>query len=138
MTVAVHKKGLKKNVQRSVIGVKTHEDGKGQSPESGEALPEIIIGIETLRKEISRVKEKNETGILETTKRLGQDQDTEVIVASEIETGIGVQANETQGLENSVEASRATLLRKKLTVLGQNKKIKSIQTLKRMVKKFLS
>ena len=111
-----------------MIGVKTNEDEKGQSPESGEALPEIIIEIETLRKEISQVKEKNETGMLETTKRLGQDQDTESIVASEIETGIGVQADETQGLEISVEASRETLLRKKLTVLGKNKKVKLIQT----------
>jgi hypothetical protein len=62
------------------------------------------------------VKEKKETGMQEKTKRLVLDQDTEVIVVSEIETEIGVQADETQGLEINVEASRGTLSRKRLTV----------------------
>ena len=114
--IVVLMRGPKKDVQRSEIGVRTLEDVKDQSQESGRALPEITIEKRTLRKEIGRVKEKNETGMQEKTKRLVLDQDTEVIVVSEIETEIGVQADETQGLEINVEASRGTLSRKRLTV----------------------
>jgi|LakMenEpi03Aug12_release.lakeMendotaPanAssembly.Ray.scaffolds.fasta_scaffold132129_1 hypothetical protein len=114
--VVVLMRGPKKDVQRSVIGVRTLEDVKDQSQENGRALPEITIEKRTLRKEIGRVKEKKETGMQEKTKRLVLDQDTEVIVVSEIETEIGVQADETQGLEINVEASRGTLSRKRLTV----------------------